>query len=334
MSLIADPPAQPRLFPNGTSRTTTAINGVSFAAFYMGMGKTVAAIEGIVTAGTTGALRASLQGVSARTPNGSLLTSASATPSGNGLFSVNVTPYVETKGTPYAAVIDDVAAASDWTLCTANGTVSSCGFPYHNDGAGSVTSLPCIWPKYNDGSVPPWAVGLTALASDATWNNGSAPLYKGLLYTPLRDRRLIGVDLLWRAGASDNATFDFIVLDSGSNALQTIHIDTSKAWSANSLVCRGLWGLEPRTLSGGSAYRGVLKPTSANNLQGWSTYSFPNATMKKNVHGLAWSTHSNDGVTWTDSETDNFFNMALAFDQEQDVSGGSAHINIGGGVSV
>lgn len=329
-SLTADPPAQPRCFPTTTARSVTAASGNQLCGCYLGTGKTVAAICGLVTAGTTGSLHASLQGVAStsRAPNGSELTAADATPAGTGLFTVNVTPYTETKGTMYAAVIDDLAAATDWSLATSVTTGVTSGLPFAYT-VSVISALPCIFPLYDDGTVPPWVMGLSALASDATWNSGTTPLHKGFKIVTPCDKRLIGFDFEMRTSADNLFTFDFNLFNGSNSALQTVHFDPAKFWVSAGSTLRGFVPIQPTTVSSG--YRGALKPTSTTNPQFWVKYSFASAALKKNVHGLCWSTSSNDGVTWTDSETDNFFNIVPVFDQAA-LGGAGARINIGGSV--
>lgn len=154
--------------------------------------------------------------------------------------------------------------------------------------------------KYSDGTYA-HVSGLwypyVDLNTVTTFNSGSTPDERGLRFTVPVSTQLTGI---WFRG--DNLGALDVVLYDGSTALQTVAVDTAVDSAAGGL--NFFVPVSPTTLSPGSTYRAVVKPTTTTNV---TLYDF---TVPTTAHlsavegGTTWYyTERTDAGAWTDTDT-------------------------------
>ncbi len=166
--------------------------------------------------------------------------------------------------------------------------------------------VPCMALKYSDGTyafVAPMWYPISALTT-ATFNNGSSPDERGLVFSVPVSMELTGAWMLGGVGAAG----DLVLYDSGGNAIATVSFQTQNSGQGY------LIPLPPTTLVANSTYRLVLKPTSGSNV---TLYDFTvpgNSYLAAVEGGINWYyTQRTDAGAWTDTNTRRPW-MGLQFD--------------------
>ena len=175
------------------------------------------------------------------------------------------------------------------------------GFPYGISATSlkNIASVPVFALRYDDGTYAflggeIWA---NSSVSSVTANTGTTPDEYGIALTPTATMRLARVACTMSVAAS--ADYDLVVYDSSNNVLTTQSCDDDVVASTGSLVQDHLLDTKI-TMTAGSLYRVVIKPTTANSLT--IPYAvFPSlALMDTAEGGQAWySTGRTDAGAWT-----------------------------------
>lgn len=180
-------------------------------------------------------------------------------------------------------------------------------------GTWSVTARPpSISLKYDDDTVFPFTAAVSGAGNNAI-NRLSNPLYRGTLWTPAVDQRIVGVQIL---GSFDDADdFDVHLFEgTGSSPNQTVSVDSSVVHNATGAASAIFVPLEPETLTASTAYRVVIEPKTANFLNNFGHAVFADADSRSAFCGDLMGTTAATAGTWTDY-TDRVYSIVPVIDQ-------------------
>lgn len=176
---------------------------------------------------------------------------------------------------------------------------------------------PSICPLYTDDAPVRGFAGMFGVTNDATWNSGStSALYRGIKIIPAVTMQLRGAWGWFRPQTgTPNSITELHVFDGSNNELVATvpKIDASLNTVANNNALIYL-PCTPTTLSSGSTYRIVLKPTTTTNLSQINRFDFLTSAIRQSVVGDVSSTVGSSTFTWTDSTTANFWPILPEFD--------------------
>jgi hypothetical protein len=354
-------PAPPRAVPWQFDTTNFQINAsgeVVVLVAKMPVAGTIDRFATIVTAvanAPDNGLRFSLQGVSATTGlnYGTIIESTNAfatIASGSvttgwldpGAFA---TSHTVTRGALLAFVLDipTFTAGDDLIVrgVTHSGTTVT-NLPYSVRATNSISGavIPIIVAHYTDNGgfwqqISPLILPASGALTAMTFDTGTTPDEVGAVFIPSQPCRLNMVTLPIGLDAAA-ANFDVILYDSANNVLDTVSYDGDQV-ATGGLSQSHLfdhWLSAPVTLTAGSTYRIVVKPTSTNNVR-ISYMPIADAGIGAVPGKLAnfYLTARTDAGAWTNYNAASdyrFPTFVLAFDAFSDgVSGVRGHI-IGG----
>lgn len=254
------------------------------------------------------------------TAYGSMVAGTQASPAANTWYEVAL-------GTNATATAGDLVAATiEWNATAGNlqirqidgngGSVGQCGLPYNTHftaaWAEQNSAIPCIAIKYNDGTYAeiPLTMPVTAI-TQRSFNSSSTPDERGMKFTLPAPMRLSKVWFYHRV--TDVQDWNFVLYDSGGTALLTQTMNQSVIASGRLRVFELA---TKQSLSAGSVYRAVVKPTTTTSDYYIHDMTFNSAAMLdifgggQNFH----ATERTDAGAWTDTTTIRPM-MGFVFDQ-------------------
>lgn len=330
---MAFPSSMPSIAANSGAQTICTLNGAAIKCSQCGYAvipsmtsKTVSNLHfmfgGVTkTGGTT--LRVGLQSPSTTTgpviqPDGTFLSSGNAF---SGISNASITAstwfrsgtvggsLLMSPGTSYCLVVevDSYAGSDSFQIRGANMRVLGAGQAASYNGSdwstGTLQSLFHLI-EFDDGtfgSIGP-ALPFNALGTATTFNTGSASDEIGTVITPNVSLGVIGM-CAENPYSTSGGDADF-VLYSGSTAIATASIDaqrflaTSSSWQFCAMFSSRI------SLSSGSTYRAVIKPTTANNVRILSSTASSSGYFSVFGGGTNMSyTSRADAGSWTDVAT-------------------------------
>lgn len=233
-------------------------------------------------------LRFSLQGVSATTAlnDGTILNSTNAfatVASGSvatgwldpGAFA---TSHVTTRGELLAFVIDiPTFTAGDDVIIRgmSHNSLQVTNLPYSIRATNTLgsTLLPIIVAHYTDSGgfwqqISPLLLPATGAVTSVTIDTGTTPDELGVVFIPSQPCRLNCAQILIGMDAA-GSNFDVIVYDGSNNVLDTVSYDGDQVALIASATVHYIdhWLSAPLSLTAGSTYRIVVKPTTTNNVR-------------------------------------------------------------------
>lgn len=160
----------------------------------------------------------------------------------------------------------------------------------------------CLAVQYSDGEVVglPWSTNATYV-----YNSGSSPRYRGTKWTPAVTCEVQGV--MFASRVPNNADFEVLVYEgSSASPIATIavdpDVDLSTTGNVQPLFLRFP---SPLTLTGGTAYRFIVNPTTANSQTTLPLLVVPDADSLEawGLDGFSLTTTTSvaDPITWTDT---------------------------------
>ena len=174
----------------------------------------------------------------------------------------------------------------------------------------------------------PGTFPLSAYATGAFNNTNSAK--RGMLFTPPMDCRIIGVR--WFNGGA-TGDFNAIVFDNGGTPAELSSSSTAFDGNKNSENFTGVMTVyfdNTVTLAAGTAYRVVIEPSSATNVN-VSTFTLPSADFFSASPAKSTAVYTSFATaTWTDSTTQLPL-MDILIDQVDDGTGSGGVIGVIGG---
>lgn len=207
-----------------------------------------------------------------------------------------------------------------------------------NEGGSALTSFPYVvvyttsWAKdssvgmhsvrYSDGVYEPIGQNVpTSPRIDTFFNTGSAADEIGNRFTVPAPMRTPGIF----SGVNHiSAAIDYVLYEE-STVLSTISV--AAGLSASGSGYETLYWDSPITLSAGTVYRLVAKPTSGSSINVREAVMLNNAMLGMIPGGLDWyKTSRADGGSWTDTNTRRIWALSLLIDQIDDA------VSAGGGV--
>lgn len=193
-----------------------------------------------------------------------------------------------------------------------------------------LSGTPVMSVRYNDASYE--FIGALPFAGrqDVFFNTGSTPDEIGNYFTLPAPVRVTGVRVL--VVAANNMD---IVLYEGSTVLRTISVDSDVTAGSMEYDLRFS---TPVTLSAGTVYRIVFKPTTASNINMRELIVLSAGMMNMVPGGTDWyKTSRTDAGAWTEDTLRRVWGTGLLIDQIDDGVGGGAgglltHPGMGGGM--
>lgn len=152
--------------------------------------------------------------------------------------------------------------------------------------------------RYDDGQYVPGLVVESAALSNETYNSGSSPGYRGLLWEDIPfDCDIVGAQLHMRTGAVD---WDIECYLNASGSADASSSTSSDYNNVNGQQGYRLIMFDPVSASAGDDVRLILRPTSGSNIAYNMISEFPNAdALTARNPGMCYTTASTPG-TWTD----------------------------------
>ncbi len=319
------------IFEVGTSFSTVVVNvsNNGAAAIFTAKAGTITKIGIYTSAVTTPPVcQLSLEGVSANAPDGTIKNSTNAfvtfTPAvGWSWQTIGSSGLVCTGNEILAAVLryssGTVDGSHNATFAVRTATPPNVGAFYAATlSAGTWSTVqqpPSIAVQYSDGSVLSGMFGLSALANDTTWNNTTtSTLYKGVAFAPQVRCRMSGAMVGLRPAST--STYNIKLFDASNNILSSGVLTPGQNWSGVAAALPGFIPFSaPQILTAGSTYRLVMEASSANNPTTFPKYTFPDVNLKRAIFADLSSTVGSSAFSWTDSTTDNFYNVMPVLDQ-------------------
>lgn len=289
--------------------------------------------------------RAALEsGTTTRQPNGTVLGSGTAkvdfVPSGTGwTWQTLDSALTVTAGQQLAATVrylSGTIGASNNISVAINTGATSPSFQFYGYAvtltagtwAVNSTSTSHMAIRYDDGTV----IGLPySSISNYTWNNGSSPRYRGLLWTPNADVTLAAIAYGVRPQNASN--FDIEIYEGTiGTPISTTSIDID----IDHIIISGVQPVyaflpSPLQLTAGTAYRIIYNPTSATSQTNLVRWTLPDAGSKAAwfYNNFQLTTATTPG-TWTDTDNETFPFVPI-LDGVDIPTGGGSRANIIGG---
>ncbi len=194
------------------------------------------------------------------------------------------------------------------------------------------TMIPVCVLKYNDGTyyTPPGCLASSALNTITTFNTGSTPDERGLLFQLPFPFQLEGFFV--RLDLDGDA--DVILYDGSDNVLKTISLDKDVRTNANANWLRFIYSSVYSGLAN-TSYRLIVKPTSATNVQIYDWDVNSSSILTNYSGGSTWKyTQRTDAGAWTDTDTKRPFMGLILSGFDDGLSGGvKIHQGMQGGLA-
>jgi hypothetical protein len=248
-----------------------------------------------------------------RSPDGSILGGGTAkvdlvNPATGAAFRTLDTPLAVTAGDKLATTIryetGTVSGAAFSTVAFAVGGLVGTGTPFGLTLTGGTWAVsnggwPMMAVKYDDGTVSHGFCAATVI-NNTVWNSGSTPLYKGVAWTPDINCRTTGAIVSLRVTDATNYNLN---LYEGTNGtpIATRAVDADVDLAVSNAVRQAFIALAPTNLTGGTAYRWAIEPTTVTN---FTTYAYPtlsDAASLRAYFGPLVGTTATTAGTWTDA---------------------------------